>query len=284
MQVGASIVDGLLLGFVYGVVAMGMTLIWGVMRVINLSQGAVMALGMFGVYLLFTGLGINPYLAILIVAVAGLLLGLLIYAGAVNKVIGAPYLSTLLATYAVSMLIIGLGTATFTTSPRSVNLSLGSIGLGPVAVPTTRVVAALVSVALAGGLQMFLYHSQPGRMIRAVSNNRAAAELTGIPTTSMLALAFGIGTMLAAVAGGLIATFFPFTILTGDTYQSKAFVIAVLGGLGNPIGALVGGLVLGLLEGIIPVFLPTSWVPVLEYGLFVVILLLRPNGLMGAKK
>ena len=136
---------------------------------------------------------------------------------------------------------------------------------------------------IAGALQLFLYRTQRGKEIRAVANNRAAAELMGIPTTSVLAFSFGLGTLMAAVSGALISTFFPFTILTGDLYQSKAFIICVLGGLGNPVGALVGGLVLGLLEGVIPAFIPVSWVPVLEFGLFVLVLLFRPTGLLGAK-
>jgi branched-chain amino acid transport system substrate-binding protein len=117
-----------------------------------------------------------------------------------------------------------------------------------------------------------------------VANNRAAAELMGIPSSRILALSFGLGTMLAAIAGSLIATFFPFTILSGGVYELKSFVIGVLGGLGNPLGALAGGLVLGTLEGIIPKFLPTTWVPVLEFLFFIVILLVRPTGLFGAKK
>ena len=106
----------------------------------------------------------------------------------------------------------------------------------------------------------------------------------GIPSTRVLALSFGLGTMLAMVSGALIATFFPFSILAGGSYELKSFVIGVLGGLGNPIGALFGGLVLGMLEGIIPAFLETSWVPVIEFALFVVILLVRPSGLFGAKQ
>jgi branched-chain amino acid transport system substrate-binding protein len=106
----------------------------------------------------------------------------------------------------------------------------------------------------------------------------------GIPSSQVLALSFGLGTMLAAVAGGLIATFFPFTILSGGAYELKSFVIGVLGGLGNPLGALAGGLVLGALEGIIPVFMRATWVPVIEFGLFVLILLVRPSGLFGARQ
>ena len=282
-QMLTSVVDGLMLGFVYGVAAMGMTLIWGVMRVINLSHGPLIALGMFGTYFLFMGLGLNPYLGLLLIAVVGLAAGFVIYGVAVHRVINAPYLSSLLATFAVSMMIIGVVTATLSTSPFNVDFSLGSVTAGPLTIPGTRVMAALAAIVVALLLNLFLYRTKPGKAIRAVSNNRGAAELMGIPSSRVLALSFGIGTMLAGVAGGLIATFFPFTILSGDTYQLKSFVIGVLGGLGNPIGALVGGLVLGLLEGIIPAFMPVSWVPVIEFALFVLVLLIRPTGLLGGR-
>jgi branched-chain amino acid transport system permease protein len=279
----ASLADGLLLGFVYGIAAMGLSLIWGVMDVINLAHGPIIALGMFGVYLTFQNLGMNPYLSLILVAVLGLLLGVLIYGGAVQRVIDAPHLSSLLATFAVNMILVGIGTAIFTTSPRNVDFSLGSLSAGPVTLPWTRVAAAVASVAMTGLLYLFLHRTQPGKAIRAVSDNRAAAELMGIPTGWILALAFGLGTMLAAISGGLIATFFPFTILAGGSYELKSFVICVLGGLGNPLGALIGGLLLGALEGVIPAFMETSWVPVVEFVLFVLILLVRPQGLLGSK-
>jgi len=279
----ASLTDGLLLGFVYGIAAMGLSLIWGVMDVINLSHGPVIALGMFGVYLAFTGLGWNPYLTLLLVALAGLLLGILIYGVAVHRVLTAPHLSTLLATFSVNMIVIGIGTAVFTASPRNVDFSLGSFSLGPITLPWTRVAAALAALLVTLLLYLFLYRTRPGKAIRAVANNRAAAELMGIPASWVLALSFGLGTMLAAISGGLISTFFPFTILAGGRYELKSFVICVLGGLGNPLGALIGGLLLGALEGIIPAFMETSWVPVLEFVLFVIILLVRPSGLLGSK-
>jgi branched-subunit amino acid ABC-type transport system permease component len=283
MQLIASLLDGILIGFVYGVAAVGLTLIWGVMSVINLSHGPVMALGMFSTYLLFTNLGINPYLALIVVAGFGLLLGLLIYVVAVHRVISAPHLSSLLATFAVNMIIIGIGTAVFSTSPHNIDFSLGSLHLGPIILPTTRLLAALAAVLFTVLLYLFLYFTRPGKAIRAVANNRTAAELMGIPSARVLALSFGIGTSLACVAGGLIATFFPFTILSGGPYELKSFVICVLGGLGNPLGALLGGLVLGGLEGLIPTFMPVSWVPVLEFGLFILVLLVKPSGLLGAK-
>jgi branched-chain amino acid transport system permease protein len=238
---------------------------------------------MFGTYYLFTSLGINPYIALIAVALGGLLLGLLIYVTAVHRVITAPHLSSLLATFAVNMIIIGIGTAVFSTSPHNIDYSLGSLHLGPIILPTTRLLAALAAVIFTAALYLFLYFTRPGKAIRAVANNRTAAELMGIPSARVLALSFGIGTSLASVAGGLIATFFPFTILSGGPYELKSFVICVLGGLGNPLGALLGGLVLGGLEGLIPTFMPVSWVPVVEFGLFILVLLVKPSGLLGGK-
>ena len=279
-----SLPDGILLGFVYGLAAMGLTLIWGVMNVINLSHGPIIALGMFSTFFVYSRLGMNPYVGLIPTAVLGLFLGILIYAVAVHRVINAPHLSSLLATFSVNMIIIGLGTAALTTSPYNVDFSAGSIQLGSTTLLGTRLIAALITMAFTGGLYIFLYRTRPGKFIRAVTNNRAAAELMGIPSTRILALSFGLGTMLAAVSGALIATFFPFSILSGSGYELKSFVIGVLGGLGNPIGALFGGLILGVLEGIVPAFLETSWVPVIEFVLFIVILLVRPSGLFGAKK
>jgi branched-subunit amino acid ABC-type transport system permease component len=284
MNLLASLVDGLLIGFVYGIAAMGLTLIWGVMNVINLAHGPLIALGMFGVYLITTALGVNPYIALILVALVGLASGVLIYAVAIQRHINAPHLSTPLATFAINMIIIGLGTKVFSTSPYTIDFSLGSISIGPITILGTRLVAALAAVIVTGSLYLFLYRTRPGKYVRAVANNRAAAELMGIPSSRILALSFGIGTLLAATAGGLIATFFPFTILAGGAYELKSFVIGVLGGLGNPLGALAGGLVLGMLEGVIPAFLPNTWVPVLEFLLFVLILLVRPSGLFGAKR
>jgi branched-subunit amino acid ABC-type transport system permease component len=225
------------------------------------------------------------------VMAGGLLLGIIIYGVAVQRVIDAPHLSTLLATFAVNMIIIGIGTAVFTTSPRNVDFSLGSVSLGNVSLTWTRILAAVAAGVVTALLYLFLHRTQPGKAIRAVTDNRAAAELMGIPTNWVLALSFGLGTMLAAFSGGLIATFFPFTILAGTSYEVKSFVICVLGGLGNPLGALIGGLLLGALEGVIPVLgslpgipnIETSWVPVVEFVLFVLILLVRPQGLLGSE-
>jgi branched-chain amino acid transport system permease protein len=278
-----SITDGFLLGFVYGLAAMGLSLIWGVMSVINLAHGPVITVGMLTTYLLFVHFGLNPYLGMLVVAGVGLVLGLLIYVTAVHRVISAPHLSSLLATFAVNMIILGIFNAVFGGDQNNITYSLGSLSIGFLNVTYSRLLAALGALLFTAFLYLFLYFTRPGKAIRAVANNREAAELMGIPSVQFLALTFGLGSLLAAVAGSLISTIFPFTIFSGGPYELKSFVICVLGGLGNPLGALLGGLILGLMEGMIPIWMPTSWVPVVEFGLFVFVLVVKPTGLLGAK-
>jgi len=279
----ASSLDGLTLGFIYGLAAMGLTLIFGVMRVINLAHGPVIMLGMYAVFVLTTQLGLNPYLAIALAVLLGLLFGVVVYFIAVHKVINAPELTTLLATFSVNLMVVGLATVIFTTTPHAVDVQLPTFRAGPLTVLGTRIVAVLIAIVVTAALYAFLYRTRTGKSIRAVANNRSAAELMGINTPVILGLSFGLGTMLAAVSGGLLSTLFAFSVLSGTVYEIKSFVIVVLGGLGNPTGALLGGIILGLLEGLTTIFMPVAWVPVIEYVIFVLILLIRPTGLFGAR-
>jgi branched-chain amino acid transport system permease protein len=144
--------------------------------------------------------------------------------------------------------------------------------------------AAALAAVIAGLLYLLLYRTRIGKAIRAVANNREAAELSGIPTTQVLSLAFGLGVALAGVSGTLIATLFPFTVLSGEAYQLKSFVVTVLGGLGNPAGALMGGVALGLIEGLATPFMPVSWIPIVEFGLFVLCLIAFPYGIFALKR
>jgi branched-subunit amino acid ABC-type transport system permease component len=275
----ASIVDGVLVGAVYGLAAMGLTLIWGVMNVINLAHGAIIVFGMFGLYFLAAALGISAYAAIPGVLVLGFLLGVALYWIAVHRVVGQAELMSLLSTFAVNMVLIGLGTALFSTSPYNIPVSLPGVTWQGYTFTGTHIMSAVIAVAIAGLLYLLLYRTRIGKAIRAVSGNRGAAELSGIPTRQVLALAFGLGVALASVSGTLIATLFPFTVLSGEAYQLKSFVVTVLGGLGNPAGALVGGIALGLLEGAVTPFMPVSWTPIIEFALFVVVLIAYPRGI-----
>jgi len=280
----ASIVDGLLVGAVYGLAAMGITLIWGVMNVVNLTHGALIVAGMFALYIATSALGVPPYLALPPIFVAGFLFGLLLYWIAVHRMIGRPPLMSLLSTFSVNLVLIGLGTAVWGTRLFNVAVTLPGVSWNRYTFPGTHILAAGLTALLAGLLYLFLYRTRIGKAIRAVADNREAAELVGIPTTRVLSLAFALGSALAGVSGMLIGTMFPFTVLSGDAYQLKSFVVTALGGLGNPTGALLGGIALGLIEGLATPFMPVSWTLVIEFGLFVAALILFPRGIFALRR
>jgi branched-chain amino acid transport system permease protein len=280
----ASIIDGVLVGLVYGLAAMGLTLIWGVMDVINLTHGAMIVAGMFAAYLLLQALGLSPYVALPPVLVGGFLVGVLLYWIAVHRMIGRPPLMSLLSTFAVNLVLIGVGTAVWGTALFNVEVSLPGVSLGRYTFPGAHILAAVLAAVMAWLLYLFLHYTRVGKAVRAVANNREAAELVGVPTTRVLALSVGIGVALAGVSGTLIATLFPFTLLSGDAYQLKSFIVTVLGGLGNPVGALMGGVALGLLEGVVAPFVPVSWTLAIEFALFVAVLIAFPGGVFAARR
>ena len=280
----ASIIDGVLVGLVYGLAAMGLTLIWGVMDVINLTHGTMIVAGMFSIYLLSSALGVPAYLTLPPVLIGGFLVGVLLYWIAIHRMVGRPPLMSLLSTFAVNLVLVGLGTAVWGTALFNVNVSLPGISMGRYTFPGAHILAAVLAAVIAVGLYVFLHHCRLGKSIRAVANNREAAELVGIPTTRVLAVSVGLGVALAGVSGMLIATLFPFTVLSGDGYQLKGFVVTVLGGFGNPVGALLGGVALGLLEGAVTPFVPVSWTLVIEFALFVLVLIAFPRGIFASRR
>src|SRR5690349_8165825 len=280
----ASILDGVLVGAVYGLAAMGLTLIWGVMNVINLTHGAMIVAGMFGLYYLATVAAAPTYAAIPPIGIAGFLFGVCLYWVSVHRVIGRPPLMSLLATFAANLVLVGLGTAAWGTVLFNVPVSLPGISYQGYTFTGTHMMAAVLTAVIAGLLYLFLYRTRQGKAIRAVAGNREAAELNGIPTTRVLALAFGLGVALACTSGALIATLFPFTVLSGAAYQLKSFVVTVLGGLGNPAGALLGWVALGLLEGLMTPFMPVSWTLIAEFVVFVIVLIAFPGGLFNFRR
>ncbi|QQO23456.1 branched-chain amino acid ABC transporter permease [Bradyrhizobium diazoefficiens] len=280
----ASIIDGVLVGLVYGLAAMGLTLIWGVMDVINLTHGAMLVAGMLVLYLLTAALGLSPYATLVPALIGGFIVGLLLYWIAIHRLVGRPPLMSLLSTFSVNLVLIGIGTAMLGTAPFNVPVSVPGISMGRYTFPGPHILAAVLAAVIAFLLYLFLHYTRLGKAIRAVANNREAAELVAIPTTRVLAISVGIGVSLAAVSGVLIGTLFPFTVLSGDSYQLKGFIVTVLGGLGNPVGALMGGIALGLLEGVVAPFVPVSWTLVIEFSLFVVVLIAFPGGVFAPRR
>jgi branched-chain amino acid transport system permease protein len=280
----ASIIDGVLVGLVYGLAAMGLTLIWGVMDVINLTHGAMIVAGMMALYLLANALGISPYLTLPPVLIGGFFVGVALYWIAIHRMIGRPPLMSLLSTFSVNLILIGVGTAVWGTALFNVEVSLPGITVGRYTFPGAHILAAVLAAVIAAALYLFLHYTRTGKAMRAVANNREAAELVGIPTTRLLAISVGVGVALAGVSGTLIGTLFPFTILSGDGYQLKGFIVTVLGGFGNPVGALLGGVALGLLEGLVTPFVPVSWTLVIEFVLFVLVLIAFPGGIFASRR
>jgi branched-subunit amino acid ABC-type transport system permease component len=197
---------------------------------------------------------------------------------------GRPPLMSLLSTFSVNLVLVGLGTAIWGTALFNVRVSLPGITIDRYTFPGPHILAALLAAVIASLLYVFLHYTRLGKALRAVANNREAAELVGIPTTRVLAIAMGCGVALAGVSGMLIGTLFPFTILSGDGYQLKSFVVTVLGGFGNPVGALIGGVALGLLEGAVTPFVPVSWTLVIEFVLFVLVLIAFPGGVFASRR
>jgi branched-chain amino acid transport system permease protein len=280
----ASIIDGVLVGLVYGLAAMGLTLIWGVMDVINLTHGMMIVAGMMGLYLLAGAFDISPYFTLPPVLIGGFFVGVALYWIAVHRMMGRPPLMSLLSTFSVNLILVGLGTAIWGTALFNVNVSLPGVTIDRYTFPGAHILAATLAAVIAGVLYLFLHYTRLGKALRAVANNREAAELVGIPTTRVLAIAVGCGVALAGVSGMLIGTLFPFTILSGDGYQLKSFVVTVLGGFGNPVGALLGGVALGLLEGAVTPFVPVSWTLVIEFALFVLVLIAFPGGVFVSRR
>ncbi len=281
MGILVSIINGLLLGAVYGVAAIGLTLIFGVMKVINLAHGAMIALGMFAVYLLSPELGLQPYLAVPVAGGLGFLLGVGVFWVAVRRVIGRAELMSLLATFAVSMVVVGLGTAALEHEP------LQRPG-APARRPARRVHHPRQPHPRRGdrlghrGGPLLLHELHPPgqghpRRGQQPRGGRAHGHPLGADPGQRLRHRHR---RRGHAAGGLIATLFPFTILSGGGYELKSFVVTVLGGLGNPAGALLGGLLLGCIEGAVSPFVPVSWTPVIEFSLFVLILVAFPAGLL----
>ena len=279
----ASIIDGVPVGLVYGLAAMGLTLIWGVMDVINLTHGTMIVAGMTAFYLISGTLGISPYFTLPPILIGGFFVGFALYWIAVHRMMGRPPLMSLLSTFSVNLVLVGLGTAVWGTALFNVEVSLPGLTIDRHTFPGPHILAAVLAAVIAALLYLFLHCTRLGKALRAVANNREAAELVGIPTTRVLAIAVGCGVALAGVSGMLIGTLFPFTILSGDGYQLKSFVVTVLGGFGNPVGALMGGVALGLLEGAVTPFVPVSWTLVIEFVLFVLVLIAFPGGVFARR-
>jgi branched-chain amino acid transport system permease protein len=281
-----AIVSGLLLGGVYGLVASGLTLIFGVLRIINFAHGAVMMLAMYASYWLWVGLGLDPYLSVLLTAPAFFVLGIILERVVIEPNRDAAEHNQLLLTLGLALFIENLALVLWQGDFRTLRVPYASASfvVGDALVEVSRLVAAVGAVAIALALLVFLRHTDVGKAIRALAEEREGAMLVGIDVGRIRAVAFGIGCACAAVAGALITPFFYIAPDVGESFNIMAFVVVVLGGMGNFLGALLGGLIVGLAESVGAAMLPGSLKQFVVFVIFVLVLLFRPQGLFGGAR
>lgn len=275
-----SVVNGLLLGGIYAVVAVGFSLVWGVMNVINVSHGAFVMLGAYATYWLFVLLGLDPFLGAPVAMAATFGLGYLVQKYVINLVVRAPIYMTLILTFGLNLLLVNLALLAWSADFRSVSTPYAGAGFvfGPLVVPYARAGTLLMALLATAALFTFMARTRTGNAIQATRMDLEAAEGVGVRVDRIYALTFALG---AGLAGGLISATLPITPVMGITYTGKAFVVTALGGLGNMAGALVGGLVLGLAETVGAALIGPGYQDAIGYTLLVLILILRPQGLLG---
>ena len=285
MWVAQVLINALVLGCLYACIAIGFSLVWGVLNVINLIHGSFIVLGAYLAWGLYQALAIPPWYVLVIAAPLFFILGYLLQRLLLNRVISAPVLVTLTLTFGLDLILNNAMIYYFKADYRKLTLSppMGSISLFDVVVPVDRLVATGFALALTGVLYLILRRLRVGRAIVAVRLDRDAAVLMGVDVKSIYAVAFGLGAALAGCAGVLMALIFPISPLTSSAFLGKAFVVCVLGGLGSVSGALAGGLLLALVESIGSTFLGPSHATTLSFALLIVFLIARPQGLLGRK-
>ncbi len=278
MLLAQIVLNGVLLGGLYGLMALGMGLVWGVLNIVNLAHGALIMLGGYAVYFLYTGLGLDPFAALPLAMVALFCLGYALQRGLLNLIVRAALLNTLLLTFGINVILTYLAQLAFSADFRTINppYAGANVTIGGLTVPLVRLAAFAVALILAMLLAAFVRRTRPGRAIRATAQNLEAARLYGVAPKRLYALTFGIGAALAGAAGGLYGMVAQITPYIGASLTAKSFVIAILGGLENPLGAILGGIVIGVAEAAGALYLGPTYTDVISFGFLVVILVTRP--------
>ena len=278
------IVSGILAGGLYAMVALGLGLIFGVMRVINIAHGPLLMLGAYTTYFLTTRAGINPFLTVPVAMAALFVVGVLLQRGLVFRVVDAPELSSLLLTFGISIALVNLAQLAFTSDLRAVEYITGAWVIGGLAVSKPRMIAFLFAAGVTAVSFVLLQRTRLGKAIRATSQSREVAMVCGVDVARIHMLTFGFASALAAAGGALLAVIVAIQPEMGGVWTFKSFLVIVLGGAGNYPGALLGGLLLGLVEQIAALFLTSQLSEVVAYVLLVLVLLVRPTGLLGGRQ
>ena len=275
------VAEALLMGSVYALAALGMTLIFGVMKITNFAHGAIMTVGMYVSYVSLTYFGLSPYASLPISAVVVFALGYLIQRFFIDPIDKEPTHNQLLMTFGLSIVIENGLLAVFGSDAKSEIFEAysKSIELFGIKVNVPRLISLFVVLAVTAGIYIFLYRTNTGRGIRATSMNSDGALLMGVVVRKMKALTFGIGALCTGIAGTLLTPTINIDPTIGGSFQLTCFVIVVLGGMGNLMGALISGLIIGLAQGLTIFYLGGKWSTLVIYVIFILVLMFKPNGL-----
>jgi len=285
MAIAQIIVNGILLGGLYAGVSIGFSIIWGVMNIINLAHGSMIVLGAYITFLVSEQTGLDPFLTIPISGTVLFLLGYALQTFLINLIVRASVFMTLIFTFGLDMLLINVILIVFTADVHSLPVAYAqqTLPVFGLTIPYGRLIVFVLAIALTVGLKLFLDATRTGRAIKATSFDQDAAALAGIDIDRIYALTFAIGAMMAGMAGALIAVIYSFSPVMGDSFTMKSFVVVVLGGLGSIPGAILGGIVLGVVENTSSYFLDPGYRDAIGFGLLVLVLILRPEGLLGKR-
>jgi branched-chain amino acid transport system permease protein len=279
------IVSGLLTGLVYGLMALGLSVIFGVARVVNFAHGEMMTVAMYAAVVLLATLELDPFVTVLPIAAAFFVFGYLLQATVIQPFVTRPAHSQFILLLAIAMIMMNALLIIFGPDARSVQLDylLESIEFGPLLVDRGKFYAALIACAAAATLFAFFRFTRTGTAIRASADNWLGAKTVGLNVKRLYAIAFGLGAACVAVAGCMMTLLVDLTPALGHGYTLLAFVIVIVGGLGSMNGALLGGMLIGASEALAGLFITPSAKSMFSFGVLIVVLLFRPQGLLGNK-
>ena len=283
LSLAQAVTKGLLTGMVYGLMALGLSVIFGVMRVVNFAHGEMMVVGMYLAWMGFEYLGVTPLLSLPVIAVLFFFAGYALQRSLISPFIGRPEHQQFLLLLAVAILLVNACLAIAGPDSRGVQLEsqFDSYELGPLVFDAVRLHAALAAIAIAGLLWLFFTATRTGKSIRAAADNHMGALVVGLDVRRLYAFTFGVGAACVGAAGALMITIIPVTPFLAGEYTLLAFVIVIVGGLGSMTGALMGGLLIGVSEAVAGLVVQPSLKSMFSFGLLILILLLRPQGLFG---
>jgi branched-chain amino acid transport system permease protein len=286
-NLASVVIGGFMQGGVYAMFAVGLTMIFGVMRIINAAHGEMVMMGAYLTWVAFFFLGVDPLLALVFTLPVAFLFGVVVQRLLLDSVVGQPELTALLITFGLGLTMIYTAELVFTTDFRTIPYAPGTVQLtSTIAVGQNRVISFVMAVVITAAVFLFLKLHRLGKAVRATALNAEVAMVCGINVRRIYLLTTGMAVALAVAGGALVSIQFGFNPETGVVYTLQAFAIIILGGRGHYVGALVGAVLLAVLEGLVSLMIPngTAMVELAAYGLMIFVLLIRPGGLMGVKE